>query len=81
MTAGRQQDRSWKEKNPDPKEGILFISTFDLDGGHSCSVSKEVLLGSASMPPAGGQDQQASRRPLSAVCFLCADFACLLLNS
>lgn len=35
VTAGRQQDLSGEGKNSAPKEGILFINTFDLGCRHT----------------------------------------------
>lgn len=71
VTAGRQQDLKLggKKKTPDAKEGLLFISTFDSHCRH-IAVSKELPLGSASMPPAGAQHQKASPRPLGSASFV-----------
>lgn len=82
MTAERQQDLELgevkKNKKTDPKEGILFISTFDLDSRHMALFLRKCCWAQPHRLPAGGQNQQASHKPLSAVCFLRADFSCLL---
>lgn len=62
----------WEEKNPDPKEGILFISTFDLDGRHIALFQKKCHWALPQCLPAGGQDQQTTCASLGSVCFLCA---------
>ena len=62
---------SWEEKkNPRCQRGNSFYKHLWFGLQAHRSVSKEVPLGSASMPPVGGQHQKASHRPLGSASFV-----------
>lgn len=65
VTAGRQQGLSREGKNSAPKEGILFINTFDLDCRHTVLFPQKSHCVQPRCLPVGGPSHQAFCKPPS----------------